>query len=748
MDAFVNVRATVRLWGDFRVVDSTGAPIEISNRKARACLALLACAADAMSRDRLAAMLWGDRSDTQARANLRQLLYELKPLTQASCAILGFDRHNVWLESGCELDTSALLRCESSDLAAMLPARGVAFLADLDGISEEFDEWLAPERASAETALRRIVQMRLEASLARRDFAAVRTLADAWAARDASDETLAQSGLRADAALQDTAGLARRFNRLASALATEMGVKPSAATAALAGELSARISLHGAQAVSASSTPATAATPRRRQGAGTWRTAAAFVAAVLGLCAVWMRDHVAVLPTTRPEAERMTAHARQLSHGRTPTGSSDAAALAHRAIAADPTYAPAWAELALASYLSAPVLEPALRSEILGYLDRAIALQPRLGRAESIRGMIVGGAQASPMLEQAVIDAPDDAEAWLWLCSQRAGAGAMREALPACRRAVELAPLWDRSVRAYANIATEARIADSAVDKVLDGFAAASTDRFTSESLRASVAVMRGDLMGAAKHSSLALTLAPENACSQIPDLTRVARAAGELDAVRRLASVHPQLKEVFAPLLEPEAAVARAQDAQAWWVSDYQEDDARQLLRTGRADLLLQLLQQQPLSLLELGGSWRRMALGAQFVVALRTAGRDQEADRLLLSIRQDLGRVAASGYSYFSLDLGNAVTSALAAEDEQAVAYLDQAVDKGWRGQFSDWSVDPADEPAFARLRGRSDFERVRARLDAEIGRVRPVISEILASTPTPVAKDVIADELQPFP
>jgi len=41
------------------------------------------------------------------------------------------------------------------------------------------------------------------------------------------------------------------------------------------------------------------------------------------------------------------------------------------------------------------------------------------------------------------------------------------------------------------------------------------------------------------------------------------------------------------------------------------------------------------------------------------------------------------------------------------------------------------------FAALRGRPDFERVRARLAAAIAQARPQVAAILAQTPTPVIK-----------
>ena len=160
---------------------------------------------------------------------------------------------------------------------------------------------------------------------------------------------------------------------------------------------------------------------------------------------------------------------------------------------------------------------------------------------------------------------------------------------------------------------------------------------------------------------------------------------------------------------------------------------------------LLLRLLEQQPLPLLELyrGRTWNGASLGAQLVLALRSAGREREARELLDAMLRDLEQTAARRFTYFNLDVAQAAAFALDGRDADAAAALDKAVGKGWRGQLSEWAVDPGDEPAFAHLRGRADFEAVRARLAGEIARVRPRIVEILAQTPTPTVKVITPDE-----
>ena len=70
----------VNLLGGLRVSPhNEGGALALPSRKARAVLAYLACPAGrAHPRDKLAALPWGDRSEGQARATLRQELYGLR----------------------------------------------------------------------------------------------------------------------------------------------------------------------------------------------------------------------------------------------------------------------------------------------------------------------------------------------------------------------------------------------------------------------------------------------------------------------------------------------------------------------------------------------------------------------------------------------------------------------------------------------------------------------------------------------
>jgi hypothetical protein len=216
---------------------------------------------------------------------------------------------------------------------------------------------------------------------------------------------------------------------------------------------------------------------------------------------------------------------------------------------------------------------------------------------------------------------------------------------------------------------------------------------------------------------------------------------------VRHLASRHEGLRPRFESVFDPDGAVARAQgDSELWWQSVFLEDEARALVRAGRSDLLLTLVTRQPLPLLDFadhtcGGE--PLPFAALLSVALRQAGRVADADALVSSIRSEVERLAADGSGYLHLDLNKAIAFALDGHDDDAVAALDSAIDHGWRGQLSPWAVDPGDDPVFAHLRGRPDFERVRARLAAEIAAMRSQVVAIFAEAPMPQAKLAATDE-----
>ena len=68
-------KLSLELLGGFRLQTDTGEPVPLTTRKAQALLAYLALhPGQAHARAKLAALLWGDRGEAQARDSLRQAL--------------------------------------------------------------------------------------------------------------------------------------------------------------------------------------------------------------------------------------------------------------------------------------------------------------------------------------------------------------------------------------------------------------------------------------------------------------------------------------------------------------------------------------------------------------------------------------------------------------------------------------------------------------------------------------------------
>ena len=219
-------------WGEFALVDGTGRNLSPRGRKARAILAWLAAHPDMpVSRERLAGLLWSDRGEEQARASLRQCLYELRHLSNGGASLLSVARDHVTLNSTALADNQATgdLRTFATEIAA---GEGVLF-RDLDDVSEGFDEWLRAERPRRRAVLIASALDAAKAGLAREELAGARDLLGALAGLDPLDETIARAAMTADARAGDVAALERRYQRLRSSLGSELGVEPSGETQGL-----------------------------------------------------------------------------------------------------------------------------------------------------------------------------------------------------------------------------------------------------------------------------------------------------------------------------------------------------------------------------------------------------------------------------------------------------------------------------------------------------------------------------------
>jgi DNA-binding SARP family transcriptional activator len=226
-------RVTIRMLGELEVRVG-GRVVELPGRKVQALLARLARRpGEAVPRATLAALLWPDRGDEQARGSLRQAVAALR-------RALGDDA----LAAGA--DVLALHpQVVSSDVAAFEAAPADPerfsgpFLEGFPPVEEPFDDWVHAERA-------RLVARALEAFRAALDAAVAAGaegglgLAERALAIDPAFEPAYRARMRLLAARGDRAGALREHARCAEALSRALGVEPSPETEALRREVAAQ----------------------------------------------------------------------------------------------------------------------------------------------------------------------------------------------------------------------------------------------------------------------------------------------------------------------------------------------------------------------------------------------------------------------------------------------------------------------------------------------------------------------------
>ena len=243
-------RFTLKIMGDVALVDmASGKNLLPRSRKARAIVAYLALAgSDPIKRERLAAILWSDRANEQARASLRQAITDLRDLTVGDRQVLVIDREEVSLRR----DVLALDRDDFEHLAATGDLSGLdaalahwdgVVLAGLDGLDTAFDDWLSTVRGATETTLMAAALDAVEGKLTPGDAPLVATIATRLLTIDPFSERAARLGLRASAEAGDAAEMHRRYRQFETRLRKELGAAPSEATRGLFRDL-ARPGMH------------------------------------------------------------------------------------------------------------------------------------------------------------------------------------------------------------------------------------------------------------------------------------------------------------------------------------------------------------------------------------------------------------------------------------------------------------------------------------------------------------------------
>ncbi len=222
---------TLVLAGHVRLV-ANSIPIRVRTRKARALAALVAYHPNGASRQRLIGLLWPDRAEDQARASLRQAIYELRGHLGSEAFALSDDRIALApgsLTSDISEAEAAADRGDHGGLYEALGGMDTLVLGGLDGISDELDDWLRTERpnlAARIAGLGRAAAERIFPS----DAGMARALCDHALRFDPFDERSLRLALQIDAALGDQAQLHRRYLAFEQRLGCEIQAAPAAET--------------------------------------------------------------------------------------------------------------------------------------------------------------------------------------------------------------------------------------------------------------------------------------------------------------------------------------------------------------------------------------------------------------------------------------------------------------------------------------------------------------------------------------
>ena len=214
--------------------------LHLGGAKMRALVAFLAFhQGDKISRQRLTSLLWGDRSESQARQSFRKALSTIRSRFAAQdLAPLKVDKDFVTLQlEHARVDLTAARRLfaqqHHSQLSAAVDAQ-VGLLEDFPILNCEFDDWLLEARSQYELELNDYVEQACDAFERSGEVPLAASLAKRAVQRDKLSESFARRYMRLAAMEGDGGEAINCYLALCKALREELDTDPSQTTRALA----------------------------------------------------------------------------------------------------------------------------------------------------------------------------------------------------------------------------------------------------------------------------------------------------------------------------------------------------------------------------------------------------------------------------------------------------------------------------------------------------------------------------------
>lgn len=235
-------RLQLMLLGGFQARLVPGGAVNLPTRKAKALLAYLALPAGRPhARDKLAALLWGDVPEAQARSSLRKALFWLRQALADTKAVMA-DAEMVELKAGAaRIDVSEFERRVAEGSATALAEAADLYHGDLlAGLTlrePPFEEWLDGQRARLrELMVKALIRLLTQQHQAGRIDSAIQTAVKLLAA-DPLQEPVHRTLMRLYTQAGRRGAALRQYQTCVTFLERELRTQPEEATKALYREI-------------------------------------------------------------------------------------------------------------------------------------------------------------------------------------------------------------------------------------------------------------------------------------------------------------------------------------------------------------------------------------------------------------------------------------------------------------------------------------------------------------------------------
>lgn len=362
------------------------------------------------------------------------------------------------------------------------------------------------------------------------------------------------------------------------------------------------------------------------------------------------RSLVGAMPQqTSPEVYDRYLAARQLLRERRETPLKEADRLLREAIALDPNYAPAFAELAQVtmlladhptSYGSTPVEKARAEAERLA--RHAIRLDPNLGDAHAAMGFLSLdlGPSSEPYFRKAVALSPQRPEFHRWHAQTLVSQDRFPEAIAAFKRAVEIDPLWGLNYDHLLGALYVVGRTDEA-RAYARRFASLSTDQRARLLVARSLANLEDRTVDELNLLRTLYRLHPDERQMRF-SLSSVLALLGERAEAARINADDKLALAVLTRDWSALAVQARSMGPGFWEQWGFW-DMANLLIASGHGDVLVDLYDRDR-RLIDTGRIDRNNVDAPELVIALRQANRRAEADAMLARFEAHKKRIPDS--------------------------------------------------------------------------------------------------------